>query len=228
MAVASLSMIGPSDPTAAKLVERPNAANPANHAGTSQAPVTEAMASVSSKESTKDNEAPEAARLPVQRTEFAVDLGTANSLNGLRALWRRLLKSNAELSELRPIIIVREGNTGFGMQLRLAAGPLLDAASAAKICAALLESQRACETTVFDGQRLAMSADDMAPQAAKGIAPAPGTNPGAKPYPYRRSAPKHAAANAVNPTNPVKREEPPPPAKPESSSAISGLFGTKH
>ena len=51
MAVASLSMIGPSDPTAAKFIEPPNAANPASHAGMSQAPVTEAMASVSSKES---------------------------------------------------------------------------------------------------------------------------------------------------------------------------------
>ena len=223
MAVASLSMIGPSDPTAAKFIEPPNAANPASHAGMSQAPVTEAMASVSSKESTKDNAPPEATGLPVQRTEFAVDLGTANSVMGLRALWRGLLKSNAELSELRPIIIVREGNTGFGMQLRLAAGPLLDAASAAKICAALIESQRACETTVFDGQRLAMSADEAAPQAAKSAAPAAA----AKPYPYKRSAPRHAAANPVTPINPIKREEPPPPPKPESSSAISGLFGNK-
>jgi hypothetical protein len=125
-----------------------------------------------------------------------------------------------QLSKLRPIIIVREGNTGFGMQLRLAAGPLLDAASAAKICAALIESQRACETTVFNGQRLAMSADEVAPQAAKGAAPAAA----AKPYPYKRNAPRHAAAN---PVIPIKREEPPPPPKPESSSAISGLFGNK-
>jgi len=49
-----------------------------------------------------------------------------------------------------------ESTTGLGMQLRLVAGPLADAAAAAKICAALLESQRPCETTVFDGQRLAM------------------------------------------------------------------------
>ena len=227
MAVASLSMIGPSDPTAAKFIAPPNAVNPASHSGMTQAPVTEAMASVSSKESTKestrDNAAPDAAGLPARRTEFAVDLGTANSVMGLRALWRGLLKSNAELSELRPIIIVREGNTGFGMQLRLAAGPLLDAASAAKICAALIESQRACETTVFDGQRLAMSADEVAPQATKGAAPAAA----AKPYPYKRSAPRHAVASSVTPINPIKREEPPPPPKPESSSAISGLFGNK-
>ena len=54
----------------------------------------------------------------VQRTEFAVDLGGANSIGGLRALWRGLLKSNnTVLADLRPIIVLREGNTGLGMQL---------------------------------------------------------------------------------------------------------------
>jgi hypothetical protein len=111
----------------------------------------------------------------VQRTEFGVDVGGANSLNGLRALWRGLLKSKstASLATLRPIIVVKESNTGLGMQLRLVAGPLNDAAAAAKICAALIESQRTCETAVFDGQRLAMKADEPAastkPSAAKPV-----------------------------------------------------------
>jgi len=39
------------------------------------------------------------AKLPAQRTEFAVELGGANSVNGLRALWRGL-RSKAELAEL--------------------------------------------------------------------------------------------------------------------------------
>src|SRR5581483_1956174 len=126
-----------------------------------------------SKDKVKDQDKPvvdaDEARATIQRTEFAVDLGGANSIGGLRALWRGLLKSNnAELAELRPIIVLREANTGLGMQLRLAAGPLQDAAEAAKICAALVESQRTCETTVFDGQRLAMTADDK---------PAAGTRP---------------------------------------------------
>jgi len=78
------------------------------------------------------------------------------------ALWRGLLKSKstASLAALRPIIVVKESNTGLGMQLRLVAGPLSDAATAAKICAALVESQRSCETAVFDGQRLSMKADE--------------------------------------------------------------------
>ena len=37
---------------------------------------------------------------------------------------------------------------------------VLDAAAAAKICAALIESERGCETTVFDGQRLSMQAEE--------------------------------------------------------------------
>jgi len=134
-------------------------------------------------------------KVAVQRTEFGVDVGGANSLGGLRALWRGL-KSNTALATLRPIIVVKESTTGLGMQLRLVAGPLADAAAAAKICAALLENQRPCETTVFDGQRLAMKAEE--PPAS--VKPAP---------PRRRSSAKRAVV-----------EE--PPQKPET--ALSSLF----
>ncbi len=95
-------------------------------------------------------------RIALQRTEFGVDLGSANSVNGLRALWRGLLKSksNTPLTGLRPIIVVKEGTNGLGMQLRLVAGPLNDAGAAARICAVLAENKRGCETAIFDGQRL--------------------------------------------------------------------------
>jgi hypothetical protein len=105
-----------------------------------------------------------AAVVAVQRTDFAVDLGGAGSLDGLRGLWQSLTKSNKVLTPLRPIVVVKENTTGLGMQLRLVAGPLGDAAAAAKICAALSENGRHCETTVFDGQRLAMR-DDPPPAA---------------------------------------------------------------
>ena len=107
--------------------------------------------------------------VPLQRTEFGVDLGTANSVNGLRALWRGLLKSrsNAPLTALRPIIVIKESTNGLGMQLRLVAGPLNDAGAAARICAVLTENKRPCETTIFDGQRLSLKSDDPPPAAAK-------------------------------------------------------------
>jgi hypothetical protein len=141
----------------------------------------------------------------LERTEFGVDVGAANSIAGLRALWRGLLKSrsNAALTTLRPIIVVKEGSNGLGMQLRLVAGPLSDAAAAAKICARMSENNRPCETTIFEGQRLAMNAED--PDAK---------SPAVKPVPRKRSSPKHIAA-------------PEEPNKPEPPSTMSTLFGKR-
>ena len=200
--LAPKSMMGPPDPAAPKLIEAPKpvAATAPAAQGAPQAVTTAASA--------KDQTPPDAAAadVPVHHTDFAVDLGSANSVGGLRALWRGLVKSNAELAELRPIIVVKESTTGLGMQLRLAAGPLHDAAAAAKICAALLENKRGCETTVFDGQRLAMAADDAraSEKPASEVKPAP-TN--YKHTYYGRHSKKDDA-----------------PAKPESST-LSSLLG---
>ncbi len=153
--MASKSIMAPPDSAAGKLIE-PDPVTP---------PRPEAVASAAPGDNPEPNASQAAAaQQAVQRTEFGVDVGGANSLNGLRALWRGLLKSKstASLATLRPIIVVKESNTGLGMQLRLVAGPLNDAAAAAKICAALVESQRTCETAVFDGQRLAIKADEPA------------------------------------------------------------------
>ena len=165
--MASKSIMAPPDSAAGKLIE-PDPVTPPKPEVTASAP------SVDNPEANESQAA--AAQQAVQRTEFGVDVGGANSLNGLRALWRGLLKSKstASLATLRPIIVVKESNSGLGMQLRLVAGPLNDAATAAKICAAMIESQRTCETAVFDGQRLAMKADEPAastkPPAAKPVA----------------------------------------------------------
>jgi hypothetical protein len=101
---------------------------------------------------------------------------------------------------LRPIIVVKEGSAG--MQLRLVAGPLGDAAAAAKICAAIVEHQRTCETTVFDGQQLAMKDEDAA---------APARPTSTRPAARRRSYAKR-----------VTNEEPPKP--PESTTTLSSFF----
>lgn len=189
--MASKSILAPPDAAPAKLIKPETPANTVT-----ASPIAEVVAPVASADDA-ERDPPWAAssKVAVQRTEFGVDVGGANSLGGLRALWRGL-KSNAALSALRPIIVVKESNTGLGMQLRLVAGPLADAAAAAKICAALLESQRPCETTVFDGQRLAMKAEE--PPAS------------VKPAPRKRSIGKRAA---------VVEE---PPQKPETT--LSSLF----
>jgi hypothetical protein len=152
--------MAPPDAAAAKLTAPDAPPDAAAMAG------PEAVAAASPADEAQADAAPAAST--VQRTEFAVDVGTANSVAGLRALWRGLLKSksNSALAALRPIIVVKESNTGLGMQLRLAAGPLSDAAAAAKICAVLMEGKRTnCETTVFDGQQLAMKDDEPAASA---------------------------------------------------------------
>jgi hypothetical protein len=177
----------------------------------------------------------EPAAIAVQQTRFAIDLGAANSIDGLRALWRGLIKSNPEVAALRPIIMIREGSGGLGLQLRLGAGPLVNAAAAARLCAGLAENDRRCETTVFDGQRLSMrsgqaqeksqdrvqektseKSQDAAPQSETAPAPAPNAKPD-----------KHRRSNASKRT---KHEEPAPaaaqpaaPAKPETASAGSSL-----
>ena len=190
--MASKSMLAPPDAPAGKLIpsETPMSAITAS-------PMPEVVASAPSAD-VAERDPPKVA---VQRTEFGVDAGSANSLGGLRALWRGLLrsKSNAPLATLRPIIVVKESNSGLGMQLRLVAGPLADAAAAAKICAVLLESERTCETTVFDGQRLSMKADQ---------APASVVKP---PASRRRSSAKHA----------VQEDQPKTP----ETSTLSSLLG---
>lgn len=201
--VASKSMMAPPDAAATKLIEPEKPAK-----AVTAAPMPEVVASVPSADDAEPDASQAAApKVAVQQTEFGVDVGSANSVGGLRALWRGLLKSksNAALTTLRPIIVVREGSTGLGMQLRLVAGPLSDAAAAAKICAALIENERKCETTVFDGQRLAMKADE--PVAA------------AKPDAAKPDARKHGTAKRAANAEPAK--------KPDSPSTLSSFFGRR-
>lgn len=187
----------PADAAAGKLIE-PAAKASADAAAS--APAREALASASAGEP----DAPQAASdAIVQRTEFGIDVGGANSIGGLRALWRGLLKSSPGLTALRPVIAIKEGTGGLGLQLRLVAGPIGDAAAAAKFCARLIESERACTTTLFDGQRLAMKADDA-------VTP---VKPATRPLPPRRGGPKRA-------------EEEEPARKPEPST-LSTFFGRR-
>jgi hypothetical protein len=87
------------------------------------------------------------------------------------------------------------------------AGPLNDAGAAAKICAVMIENGRTCETTIFDGQRLELKAEDV-PQAAP-------ARPASR---NRRGTSKRAAT-----------VEEAPPKKPETTSSISisSMFSRK-
>jgi hypothetical protein len=202
--VAAQSMMAPPDPAASKLIEPGKAPNPVI-AG----PIPDVVASApSGADAEADDDA--APKVSLQRTEFGVDLGTANSVNGLRMLWRGLLKSrsNAPLAALRPIIVIKESAKGLGMQLRLVAGPLNDAGAAARICAVLTENNRPCETTIFDGQRLSLKSDDVPPTTAK-------------PPPRRRGITKRAAVVVEE----VARKPEAPPAA--TQTTLSSFFNRK-
>jgi cell division septation protein DedD len=203
--VAAKSMMGPPDPAAGKLIEP---SPPPKTVTVESIPELVVASSSPADEAAESDSASAAPKLAVQRTEFGIDVGGANSLPGLRALWRGLLKSrsNAALATLRPIIVIKESNNGLGMQLRLVAGPINDAAAAAKICAGMIENERSCATTVFEGQRLSMNANEPAAADAK---PAPAANPPLR----KRYTPKRAAKDE-------------PAQKPESST-LSSLFSRR-
>ncbi|MBT1513234.1 hypothetical protein KIP88_22325 [Bradyrhizobium sp. SRL28] len=203
--IAAQSMMAPPDPAAGKLIEPGKAPNPVI-----ASPIPDVVASAPADAEADDDTAP---KVSLQRTEFGIDLGTANSVNGLRALWRGLLKSrsNAPLTALRPIIVIKESTNGLGMQLRLVAGPLNDAGAAAKICAVLTENKRPCETAIFDGQRLSLKSDDPPPTADK-------------PVPRRRAAIAKRAAVVVVEEAPKKPD--PPPAT--TQTTLSSFFNRKN
>ncbi|WP_315720050.1 MULTISPECIES: hypothetical protein [unclassified Bradyrhizobium] len=215
----------PAPATAAAAGSKPQAVEPAAKPAEAE---RLAKADPTEPPAAKGADTAEPAVMAVQRTEFAVDLGGANSIGGLRALWRGLAKNNADLAALKPIIMLKEGRGGPSMQLRLGAGPLTDAAAAARICAALAETQRPCETTVYDGQRLAVGEEPEGGEA-KPAAPAAA----AKPVPAQRR--RVLQPQAQQQQRHGRREEPPaaaapPPAppqeapKPEQPSTLSSFF----
>jgi hypothetical protein len=93
----------------------------------------------------------------VTKTQFGIDIGRATTIDGLRALWTAARNRHPALLEgLRPIVNLRESSRPGGIELRLVAGPIANAAGAARLCASLSAAGAACHPAVFDGQRLAL------------------------------------------------------------------------
>lgn len=146
--MAARSFMAPPDPSASKLTE-PEASAPPE---TTAAIPTEAAGEAT------------APPVTVLHTEFGIDIGVAPSVQGLRLLWKKQIKARPSLEGLRPIMVVRELAGAPGVQFHLVAGPLSDAAAAARLCASLPDAGRTCEPAVYDGQRLALTSD-VAPAA---------------------------------------------------------------
>ena len=92
---------------------------------------------------------------PPARAEFGVDLGSATTVEGLRVLWTNAKSKYGGLLEgLRPVMTVRDHARPSGVELRLIAGPVTNAAAAARLCAAM--NGALCQPAVYEGQRLAL------------------------------------------------------------------------
>lgn len=170
-----LAAVAPAEPVseASATPAGPEIAPPAEASPppSSPPPVIQAMPTLEPQAAPVEPENTPANETPVALAEFGIDLGAANSINGLRALWRSLVKSHkAQLDGLRPLISVQERRNGLGLQLRLIAGPIKDAAAVARLCVVLDNARRDCKMANFDGQRLSVAtepAERAAPDSAK-------------------------------------------------------------
>lgn len=93
----------------------------------------------------------------VMRTEFGVDLAGDSSIEALQRRWQTLrVQLGAQLEGLRPVVSIQDGRAPGAVDLRLIAGPLSNAAAAARLCANLTQAGISCRPAPFDGQRLAI------------------------------------------------------------------------
>jgi hypothetical protein len=91
----------------------------------------------------------------VTRRQFGLDLGGGASEEALRAVWTAALRRhNALLQNLRPLVLSREQPRG-GVEYRLIAGPIGNAAKAARYCAAITGTGGICQPAMYDGQKFA-------------------------------------------------------------------------
>jgi hypothetical protein len=91
----------------------------------------------------------------VARRQFGLDLGGGASEEALRPVWTAALRRhNALLQNLRPLVLGREQPRG-GVEYRLIAGPIGNAAKAARYCAAITGTGGVCQPTMYDGQKFA-------------------------------------------------------------------------
>jgi hypothetical protein len=90
-------------------------------------------------------------------TEYAVDVGSALSIEVLRARWLGIRSAHMQLfAGLTPTVEVREIPRTNRSELRLVVGPLPNAEAAAQLCAALVPYRLSCQPTVFDRQHVVL------------------------------------------------------------------------
>src|SRR5580704_8909162 len=89
--------------------------------------------------------------------EYGVDIGSAVSIQALRARWAGIRSAHPQLFDgLAPTISLGETQQSNRPELRLVIGPLASANAAAKLCKTLERLRLTCQPTIFAGRHLAL------------------------------------------------------------------------
>jgi len=89
--------------------------------------------------------------------EYGVDIGSAVSIQALRARWAGIRSAHPQLfNGLAPTVSLSELPPSNRPELRLVIGPLPSADAAAKLCKTLERFRLTCQPTIFAGRHLAL------------------------------------------------------------------------
>ena len=89
--------------------------------------------------------------------EYGVDIGSAVSIQALRARWAGIRSAHPQLfNGLAPTISLSEMPPSHRPELRLVVGPLVSADAAVKLCTTLERYRLTCQPTIFAGRHLAL------------------------------------------------------------------------
>jgi hypothetical protein len=89
--------------------------------------------------------------------EYGVDIGSAVSIQALRARWAGIRSAHPQLFDgLAPTISLSEMPPSNRPELRLVVGPLTSADAAARLCTTLERFRLTCQPTIFAGRHLAL------------------------------------------------------------------------
>lgn len=89
--------------------------------------------------------------------EYGVEIGSALSIEVLRAHWLGIRSAHRQLFEgLIPTVELHQAAISKRIELRLVVGPLADAGAAARLCASLVPYRLLCQPTTFDRQHVAL------------------------------------------------------------------------
>ena len=89
--------------------------------------------------------------------EYGVDIGSAVSIQALRARWAGIRSAHPQLFDgLAPTVSLSETPQSNRPELRLVLGPIASADAAAKLCTTLERFRLTCQPTIFAGRHLAL------------------------------------------------------------------------